>query len=124
MKKYGRQGIRGLLLTAPVMLGCMFLYAVPFLMVFWYSFRSGMGGYSTFTGLENYRKSGIPACSGKYPEVFSHWAAAYSDSGLWDCTAFEISGTEICIYETCADFSLYHACHGDCAAGRCVFRSQ
>lgn len=101
MKKYGRQGIRGLLLTAPVMLGCMVFYAVPFLMVFWYSFRSG-----------------------KYPEVFSHWAAAYSDSGLWDCTAFEISGTEICIYETCAEFSLYHACHGDCAAGRCVFRSQ
>lgn len=55
MKKYGRQGIRGLLLTAPVMLGCMVFYAVPFLMVFWYSFRSGMGGYSTFTGLENYR---------------------------------------------------------------------
>lgn len=55
MKKYGKQGIRGLLLIAPVMLGCMVFYAIPFFMVVWYSFRSGMGGQSVFTGLENYR---------------------------------------------------------------------
>ena len=33
MKKYGKQGIRGLLLIAPVMLGCMVFYAIPFFMV-------------------------------------------------------------------------------------------
>ena len=52
-KKWKRYG-NGWLLVAPLMIGCLVFYAVPFLMVLWYSFRSSAGRSGVFVGFANY----------------------------------------------------------------------
>ncbi len=45
----------GYLLIAPVLLGCLIFYALPFLLVVYYSMTRGIGINRTFSGLDNYR---------------------------------------------------------------------
>ena len=54
MKKYAKKDRTGYLLVLPMMLGCLLFYVIPFFMVVWYSFRSGMSRRSTFVGFKNY----------------------------------------------------------------------
>lgn len=46
----------GYLLTAPLLLGCLLFYAVPFVLVLRFSLFLGAGNSSAFVGLENYRR--------------------------------------------------------------------
>lgn len=54
MKKKWKKYRNGWLLVAPLMIGCLIFYAVPFLMVLWYSFRSSAGRSGVFVGFSNY----------------------------------------------------------------------
>ena len=54
MKKNVKKSVNGYLLVAPVMIGCLLFYAVPFGMVIWYSLKSSAGRNSSFVGLSNY----------------------------------------------------------------------
>ncbi len=47
---------KGYLYIAPLLLGCLMFYLVPFVLVIQYSFSSGAGKSLRFTGLENYQK--------------------------------------------------------------------
>lgn len=51
-----RNAWEGRLFLAPLMLGCMVFYAVPLVMVFWYSMTSGMGAARKYVGLLQYQK--------------------------------------------------------------------
>lgn len=51
-RKHAREGI---LLTVPLVLGCLIFYAIPFGMVIQYSFTRGAGNTHRFVGFENYR---------------------------------------------------------------------
>ncbi len=55
MKKK-RQWITGYALVAPLVIGGLVFYVIPFVMVFYYSFRSRVGRNGKFVGLENYRE--------------------------------------------------------------------
>lgn len=55
MKQKIREARNGYLLVAPMVLGCLLFYAIPFGMVVKYSFRSSVGKSGTFVGLENYQ---------------------------------------------------------------------
>ena len=50
--KFAREGI---MLIAPLVLGCLIFYAIPFGMVIRYSFIRGAGNTRRFVGFENYR---------------------------------------------------------------------
>lgn len=54
MKKSMRESVSGILLVAPVMIGCLLFYAIPFGMVIRFSLRSSAGRRSSFVGLANY----------------------------------------------------------------------
>ncbi len=54
MKKKWKKYRNGWLLVAPLMIGCLIFYAIPFLMVLWYSFRSSAGRSGVFVGFSNY----------------------------------------------------------------------
>lgn len=56
MRKRLKKYREGWILTAPLLTGCLIFYVIPFVMVLWYSFRSGAGRRSSFVGLENYRE--------------------------------------------------------------------
>ncbi len=56
MKKRWKEYRNGWLLVAPLMIGCLLFYAVPFGMVLWYSLRSSAGRSGMFVGLTNYRE--------------------------------------------------------------------
>lgn len=51
-----KKQIQGYLCIAPLLLGCLVFYLVPFVLVIQYSFSSGAGKNLRFTGLENYQK--------------------------------------------------------------------
>ncbi len=51
-----RSAREGWLFLAPLMLGCMVFYAVPLLMVLWYSLTSGMGASRKFVWFLQYEK--------------------------------------------------------------------
>ena len=55
MKRKWREYRNGWLLVAPLMVGCVLFYAVPFVMVLWYSLRSSAGRSGVFVGVANYR---------------------------------------------------------------------
>lgn len=50
-----KKQLQGWILIAPLMLGCLLFYAVPFVLVLQYSLFRGAGTASSFVGLENYR---------------------------------------------------------------------
>ena len=54
MKRNTKFAREGMLLTAPLVLGCLIFYAIPFFMVIRYSFTRGAGNTHRFVGLENY----------------------------------------------------------------------
>lgn len=51
-----RRAREGRLFLAPLMLGCMVFYAVPLVLVLWYSFTSGMGASQKFVWFLQYQK--------------------------------------------------------------------
>ena len=55
MKHGLKQAREGILLTAPLVLGCLIFYAIPFGMVIRYSMTRGVGNTQRFVGYENYR---------------------------------------------------------------------
>lgn len=54
MKKT-KTALQGWLLVAPLLLGCLLFYAIPFVLVVQYSLSTGSGGASSFIGLYNYQ---------------------------------------------------------------------
>lgn len=56
MSKLKKQQLTGYALIAPLSLGCLIFYAIPFLMVLFYSFMSRAGRNGRFVGLKNYRE--------------------------------------------------------------------
>ena len=54
MKQSSRKAREGILLTAPLVLGCLIFYAIPFGMVIRYSLTRGVGNTHRFVGLQNY----------------------------------------------------------------------
>ena len=54
MKIKTKNALIGYGLIAPLMLGCLIFYALPFGMVLWFSFIKGSGYTQTFAGLDNY----------------------------------------------------------------------
>lgn len=54
MKNNFSKSMTGYFLIAPMMAGCLLFYVIPFGMVIYYSFQSGVGRRSTFVGLNNY----------------------------------------------------------------------
>ena len=54
MKQSTRNARDGLLLTAPLVLGCLIFYAIPFVMVVIHSLSRGAGNSRRFVGLQNY----------------------------------------------------------------------
>lgn len=54
MKKRIKHILQGYLLIAPLLIGCLLFYIIPFGMIFWYSFRKSVAKNSSFVGLENY----------------------------------------------------------------------
>ncbi len=55
MKETTRNARDGMLLTAPLVIGCLVFYAVPFGMVILHSLTRGAGNSYRFVGLQNYR---------------------------------------------------------------------
>ena len=51
-----RNAWQGRLFLAPLMLGCMVFYAVPLMMVLWYSLTTGIGTSRKFVWLAQYEK--------------------------------------------------------------------
>ena len=54
MKASTKNARDGLLLTAPLMLGCLIFYAAPFVMVIIHSLTRGTGNSHRFVGMQNY----------------------------------------------------------------------
>ena len=54
--KQRRNAWEGRLFLAPLMLGCMVFYAVPLMMVLWYSLTSGIGASRKFVWFAQYEK--------------------------------------------------------------------
>jgi multiple sugar transport system permease protein len=54
MKK-SHNTLQGYLLIAPLLLGCLLFYAIPFILVIQYSLSTGSGGSSDFIGFINYQ---------------------------------------------------------------------
>lgn len=54
MKRNTKKAREGILLTAPLVLGCLIFYAIPFGMVIRYSLTRGTGNTHRFVGLQNY----------------------------------------------------------------------
>ncbi|MCI9553560.1 MAG: sugar ABC transporter permease [Acutalibacter sp.] len=50
-----KKSLSGVLLTAPLLAGCLVFYAVPFGITLWYSLTSGRGASAHFVGLEHYK---------------------------------------------------------------------
>lgn len=50
-----KKSLPGVLLTAPLLGGCLVFYAVPFGISLWYSLTSGRGASARFVGLEHYK---------------------------------------------------------------------
>ena len=55
MKRKTKFAREGMMLVAPLVLGCLIFYAIPFGMVIRYSFTRGAGHTHRFVGFENYR---------------------------------------------------------------------
>ena len=55
MKRKTKFAQEGIMLIAPLVLGCLIFYAIPFGMVIRYSFIRGAGNTRRFVGFENYR---------------------------------------------------------------------
>ena len=55
MKRNMKLAKEGIMLVAPLVLGCLIFYAIPFGMVIRYSFTRGAGNTHRFVGFENYR---------------------------------------------------------------------
>ena len=55
-RKFLKESVIGLLLVAPVMIGCLLFYGIPFGMVVRFSMRSSAGRRSSFVGLANYEE--------------------------------------------------------------------
>ena len=55
MKLKTKNALTGYSLIAPLLLGCLIFYAIPFGMVAWYSLVKGSGYSQTFIGFEGYR---------------------------------------------------------------------
>ena len=55
MKRKTKFAREGMMLVAPLVLGCLIFYAIPFGMVIRYSFTRGAGNTHRFVGFENYR---------------------------------------------------------------------
>lgn len=56
MKKSVKDSIKGYFFIAPMLIGCLIFYMIPFGMVLKYSVRNGIRSDSVFTGLGNYHK--------------------------------------------------------------------
>ena len=54
MKRKTTSAREGMLLTAPLVLGCLIFYAIPFVMVIRYSLTRGAGNTHRFVGFQNY----------------------------------------------------------------------
>lgn len=54
MKMSTKNARDGYLLIAPMIFGCLIFYALPFLLVIWYSFSQGSGATQKYVGLSNY----------------------------------------------------------------------
>ena len=54
VKQNTKKAREGILLTAPLVLGCLIFYAIPFGMVIRYSLTRGAGNSHRFVGLQNY----------------------------------------------------------------------
>ena len=54
MKK-SKSALQGWLLVAPLLIGCLLFYAIPFVLVLQYSLSTGSGGASDFIGFINYQ---------------------------------------------------------------------
>ena len=55
MKRNRKHAREGMMLVAPLLLGALIFYAIPFGMVIRYSFTRGAGNTHRFVGFENYR---------------------------------------------------------------------
>ena len=54
LKRKTTSAREGMLLTAPLVLGCLIFYAIPFVMVIRYSLTRGAGNTHRFVGFQNY----------------------------------------------------------------------
>ena len=54
MKLSKRKAIEGLVFAAPLLLGCLLFYAIPFILVFLKSVTKGIGNTQKFVGTEHY----------------------------------------------------------------------
>ncbi len=54
MKKQIKHALQGYFFIAPLLIGCLFFYVIPFGMIFWYSFRKSAAKNSSFVQFDNY----------------------------------------------------------------------
>lgn len=54
VKRLGKNARDGYLLTAPLVVGCLVFYAIPFVLVIWYSMTNGVGNARKYVGLTHY----------------------------------------------------------------------
>lgn len=54
MKKRMKHILQGYLFIAPLLIGCLLFYVIPFGMIFWYSFRKSIAKNSSFVWFDNY----------------------------------------------------------------------
>ena len=53
--KRSKTALQGYLLIAPLMIGCLLFYAIPFVLVIQYSLSTGSGDALYFIGFYNYQ---------------------------------------------------------------------
>lgn len=54
MRLFGKNARDGYFLTAPLVVGCLVFYAIPFVLVIWYSMTNGVGNARKYVGLTHY----------------------------------------------------------------------
>ena len=54
MKKWMKHILQGYLFIAPLLIGCLIFYVIPFGMIFYYSFRKSMAKNSSFVWFDHY----------------------------------------------------------------------
>lgn len=54
MKLSKKKSVEGMVLAAPLLLGCLVFYAIPFVLVFQKSFTKGIGNEQKFSGTDHY----------------------------------------------------------------------
>ena len=74
MKLTKKKSAEGVALTAPLLLGCLLFYAIPFALVIFKSVTKGAGSTLEFVGIQHYRAMleneifGLAFCN--YPDIF------------------------------------------------------